>query len=148
AHIIVDNLRKLAPEDSTSHASLISLLYLIASEDAAIQYFQEVAMTGPVRQIQKQRSKKLTPDQAVQNRSEQEDSPMLTRYLAMSGLFIAARHGDRRAIDAILSTLKSPHSEVKITAVRYYYALSKSRLRAKAQMRERLEASDQYLLNL
>jgi hypothetical protein len=151
ASTIVENLRRLASDDLTSHATLFSLLYLVAQEGAAVAYFQKVAMTGPPRAVprpQNPRPKNSQADRPVQNHYEQEDPHVLIRYMAMSGLFIAARHGDRRAITATLATLKSPHREVKTTAVRYYYALSKSRLRAKAQMRKSLAPQDQYLLNL
>jgi hypothetical protein len=151
ATIILENLRKLPSDDLTSHATLFSLLYLVAQEDLAIRYFQEVAMTGPPRivdQPRKPERKNSQADRPVENRYEQEDPHVLVRYMAMSGLFTAARSGDPRAITAILATVKSPHREVKMTAVRYYYALSKSRLRAKVQMRESLAPQDQYLLNL
>ena len=151
ATIILENLRKLPSDDLTSHATLFSLLYLVAQEDVAIRYFQEVAMTGPpqiVDQPRKPERKNSQADRPVMNRYEQGDPHVLIRYMAMSGLFTAARSGDRRAITAILATVKSPHREVKSTAVRYYYALSKSRLRAKVQLRESLAPRDQYLLNL
>jgi hypothetical protein len=151
AKIIVDNLERLAADDLPSHATLMSLLSLVAEDETAIRYYQRVAMTGPPRAVEprpKPGRAKSPPDRPGTERAGAEDPHVLIRYMAMSGLFTAARKGDQRAINAIRDTLNSPHREVKATAVRYYYALSKSRLRAKAEMRERLAPRDQYLLNL
>jgi hypothetical protein len=149
AAIIIRNLQRLPSNDVTLHSSLYSLLYLVATEDIAMQYLQKAAMSGPPEPSH--RSKPLPMRSQVNQRGnsdDQEDPHSLIRYMAMNGLFVAARDGKPRARLAILEAVRSVHRDTKVTAIRYYYALSKSRVRAKAEMRLLLSAPDQYLLNL
>jgi hypothetical protein len=151
AAILVENLRKLDPDDWDAHSALFSILVLVNQEPVAIDFLRELAMKGQPRTLSKittkTRKETKTKDRAIQRPSEQDDPQVLIRYSAIGVLFSAARKGNQRATEAILQTLKSPHREVKISSIQYYYALSKSRLRAKVQMRELLAPDDQYLLN-
>ncbi|HSE42272.1 MAG TPA: hypothetical protein VLH08_16020 [Acidobacteriota bacterium] len=151
AAVLVENLRKLDPDDFASHSALLSILVLVNQEPVAIDFLRELALKGQPRTLPKittkLRKQPNAHDRIIQRPSEDEDPQVLIRYMAMGILFSAARKGSQRATETILQTLSSPHREVKISSIQYYYALSKSRLRAKTQMRERLSPRDQYLLN-
>ena len=75
-----------------------------------------------------------------------EDPESLIRYLAVTVLYRAAKDGSAAASEALLQIVQSPNHLAKITAIQDYYALRKSRARAKSEMKKILAPQDHYLL--
>jgi hypothetical protein len=148
AATLVQSLKKLAADDVARHATLLSLLAPAAHEAVAIDYLLQKVMSGKAgpRPIEANHVKDPAADKPLSSRSEHVDPERLIRYMAMSQLHTAARMGSRRASQAILESLRSPHRDVKITAVQMHYALSRSRLQARARMRALLRPEDRHLL--
>lgn len=148
ATAVIAELDKLRSDDIQGHAALFSLLGIVGDEDAAIRYWSKKLTAGSPRQHRPtpRGVKSKQPDQPRLRKSEQRDPERLIRYLAIAQLYRVALRGNEKSRIAILDAARSPHRDVKVSAVQYTYALNKNRWKARNDLKSRLAASDHYLL--
>lgn len=149
AATVISELEKLSKDDVENHAMLFSLLDTVADEDEPVAYWSKKLMSGVPRQaprfpVAKKSNERDRPN--LGRRLENDDPEALIRYLAIAHLYRAALRGNERAKAAILDSVKSPHYDVKITAIQYTYALNRHRWKARHELEKRLAPSDHYLL--
>jgi len=150
---LVGELQALRPNDVEAYAELSSLLAVVADDDGAIAAWTRTLMTDmPHPAWPKSDHKKVTtPDQPTGQPPagkpiERDDPQVLIRSLASTHLYRAAKGGSGRAQAALLETAASPNLDARISAVKFTYALSRQRWKARGELEKRLPPTDTYLL--